>query len=289
MGADIGWADFELLERIREAGTLSGATRALGVDQTTASRRLAALERRVGGALFARVDGRLVPAPSLAAVAERLRAMAELASVSAAVLQDAAIELRANVRVTSVGFVLARGLAPALAALAREHPGVCVEFVAEDRALSFERREADIALRLGPSAEDSTRVRKLGEIAFRLCRPASVAADSARDLPVVHYGDELDETPEMQALRATRPQARVAFRSNRLDVLIEAALALEAEIMLPEPIVRGDPRFALVAEPDAAVAARPLYLMIHPDRVATPSVAVVAAWAGTSLQRWSRA
>jgi hypothetical protein len=59
--------------------------------------------------------------------------------------------------------------------------------------------------------------------------------------------------------------------------------------MLPEPIVRGDPHFVLVAEPDAAVAARQLYLMIHPDRVATPSVAAVAAWAGASLQRWSRA
>ncbi len=120
-------------------------------------------------------------------------------------------------------------------------------------------------------------------------KSACQGGPSTYDLPVVRYGDELCETPEMQALRAARPQAKVAFRSNRLDVLIEAALALGTEIMLPEPIVRGDPRFALVAEPGQAVAARPLYLMIHPDRVATPSVAVVAAWAGTSLQRWSRA
>jgi DNA-binding transcriptional LysR family regulator len=61
MGADLGWDDFELLERIREAGTLSGTARALGVHQTTAARRLAALERRLGSALFARIEGRFVP------------------------------------------------------------------------------------------------------------------------------------------------------------------------------------------------------------------------------------
>jgi DNA-binding transcriptional LysR family regulator len=103
--------------------------------------------------------------------------MAEHAAVSAAILKDASIEQRGHVRVTSVGFVLAHALAPALGALAQDHPGVRVEFLAEDRNLNFERREADVAVRLGPSAEHSTRVRKLGEIGFRLRRPASVVAD----------------------------------------------------------------------------------------------------------------
>jgi DNA-binding transcriptional LysR family regulator len=287
VSADLGWADLELLEKIREAGTLSGAARALGVDQTTVSRRLSTLERRVGATLFARVEGRLLPAPPLAAIAERLRAMSEQAAVSTAILRNATVEIRANVRVTSVGFLLAHALAPALDSFEREHPRVCVEFVADDRALSFERREADVAVRLGRSAEDSTRVRKLEEIGFRLCRPAGLAAENTRELPVVRYGDDLRETPEMRALDGARPDARVAFKSNRLDILIEAALALGAEIMLPEAIAERDPRFAVVLESGAS-AARPMFLMIHPDRVGTPSVAAVASWVGASLQRWAR-
>ncbi len=68
MDAEGGWADLELAQRIARAGTLSGAARALGVNQTTASRRLAALERRLGVALFDRVGGRLAPTSALGAV-----------------------------------------------------------------------------------------------------------------------------------------------------------------------------------------------------------------------------
>ena len=116
MSAGLGWADLELLERIRAAGTLGGAARSLGVDQTTASRRLAALERRAGVKLFARIEGRLVPTPPLASIADRLRTISELANVSAAILKDETVEMRGNVRVTSIGFLLAHALAPALGA-----------------------------------------------------------------------------------------------------------------------------------------------------------------------------
>jgi hypothetical protein len=54
--------------------------------------------------------------------------------------------------------------------------------------------------------------------------------------------------------------------------------------LLPEPFFRSGPRFAVIDEPDAA--ARPLFLMIHPVRVATPSAA--AAWAGTAVRQWAR-
>ena len=63
MTEDLGWADLELLEKTRAAGTLSGGARALGVDQTTASRHLAALERRVGATPFAR-RGTIDPSPA---------------------------------------------------------------------------------------------------------------------------------------------------------------------------------------------------------------------------------
>jgi hypothetical protein len=65
MNAGSNWADLELLDHILRHRTLSGAAAALGVDQTTVSRRLAALERRIGSALFDRIDGKLVATPPL--------------------------------------------------------------------------------------------------------------------------------------------------------------------------------------------------------------------------------
>jgi DNA-binding transcriptional LysR family regulator len=287
MNAVLGWDDLELLERIRAAGTLGGAARALGVDQTTASRRLSALERRAGAKLFARLDGKLVATAPLASIADRLRAMSELAAASAAILKDETIDMRANVRVTSVGFLLVHALAPALGAFQSAHPGVSLEFIADDRPLSFEHREMDVALRLGPKAEDSTRIKRLGEVGFRLCRPAALAGKDAAELPVVRYGDDLLDLPEMRALARARPQAQVAFKSSRLDILIEAALALGAEIMLPERVAERDPRFAPLAETEAT-ASRPAFLMTHPDRATTPSVVAVASWMAATLSPFLR-
>ncbi|MGL4975431.1 MAG: helix-turn-helix domain-containing protein, partial [Bosea sp. (in: a-proteobacteria)] len=52
MNADLEWADLQLLGLLAQAGTLSAAGRALGIDQTTASRRLARIEHRLGSQLF---------------------------------------------------------------------------------------------------------------------------------------------------------------------------------------------------------------------------------------------
>ena len=181
MNAGSHWADLELLDHILRHRTLSGAAAALGVDQTTVSRRLAALERRIGSALFDRIDGKLVATPPLSGILDRLRTISQEASLSISSLMRATAELKDHVRVTSVGFVLSELLAPALGVFARRNPGISLDFVADDQSLSFERREADIALRLGRTAEQDTKIRSLGTLRFHLCRPAGLSAEKARD------------------------------------------------------------------------------------------------------------
>lgn len=278
MNAD--WSDLQLLDRIARAGTLSAAARALGVDQTTVSRRLAALERRLGAALFDRVGARLAPTPVLAAALDRLAILAETAEQSFALLRNATAELRGTVRVTSVATVLAAALAPALGALLRDHPGLRVEFLAEDHALSFARREADVAIRLGGGGEDDAVEKSLGRLRFVLCRAAGAEAP---DPPVLRYAEDLAHTPEMRALAAARPGARVALACNRLEVLIAAARATGGEIMLPAPMLRDLPDFRSVGE---VTAERPLRLLLHPERRRAPSVAAVAKWAEAALKAW---
>lgn len=284
MNAGSNWADLELLDHILRHRTLSGAAAALGVDQTTVSRRLAALERRIGSALFDRIDGKLVATPPLSGIIDRLRTISQEASLSIASLMRATAELKDHVRVTSVGFVLSTLLAPALDVFARQNPGISLDFVADDQSLSFERREADIALRFGRTAEQDTKIRSLGTLRFHLCRPAGVNEETAGKV-VVRYGERLAHVPEMQALDRLRPQARTVLTSTRLDVLIAASLALGADLMLPESIARKDARFDLVEEPNA-IAERPLFLLTHPERVKVPAVALTAEWIAETVKAW---
>jgi len=280
------WASLELLTHIARLGTLSAAARDLGVNQTTVARRLKALERRIGTPLFDRIDGRLTPTPALEAALGRLRAMSEEASLALAALKRAKAEIHGQVRVTSVGFVLARILAPSLSVFATRHPHIALDFIADDHPLSFAKREADIAIRFGPTAEDTTLVKSLGAFRFRLYRPAHLPSDG-KPRPVVRYGDALAHVPEMQTLDRARPGARTAFTSNKLDIIAEAALALGAEAMLPERWAVNDPRF-IPSEGEPVAADRPAYLMTHPERARVPSVSFAAAWIEETIRAWVR-
>jgi len=275
------WGDLELIEHLLRGGSLSAGARSLGVNQTTVARRLAALERRLGVSLFDRVGGRLAPGPAVDKIRHRLRGLAQDAAITLAGLQQAGAEAQGLVRVTSVGFLLARLLAPNCGRFTADNPGIRLDLIADDQALSFARRETDIAIRMGSGADDdATRIRKLGDVRFALFRP--VDAPSGR-LPVVRYGDSLAQTPEMRLLDQLRPDARIALTSARLDVLIAAAPGLGAEIMLPLPVARQDPRFT---RQHPAETSRPVYLLIHADRANHPGVARAAAWIDQILRDW---
>jgi DNA-binding transcriptional LysR family regulator len=251
---------------------------------TTAARRLAALERRLGVTLFDRVGGRLAPTPALAPVLDRLQAIDADATVAFAAMRRSEAEARGLVRVASVGFVLSHILAPELGAFARAHPGVALALYADDRLARFDRREADIAIRLGRSGDDSALMRKIGELRFRLCRAVG-ALGAADPPPLVRYTDALGHLPEMRLLDRLRPGARAALTADRLDILIEAATALGAELMLPEVWARGDVRFVFA---DDSIAARPIYRLVHTDRARAPSVAAAARWIDETVAAWTK-
>ncbi len=280
MNAGLHWDELELLSEIISGGTLSEAARRLGVDQTTAARRLARIEKRLGAPLFDRIDRRMTPTPLLATIRPQLAAMASVAGEAGDRLQRSREEASGNVRVSSLGLIHRLLLAPALADLVADHPRLTVELVIEDRSVSFERREADLAVRLGRGPEDSATIRRLGSLPFALYRPANVEAPSG----IVAYGLDQSELPEMAALAALRPNAPILARSNRLDVLAEAAIATGAEVMLPTLVGDADPRL-IAMEGTRGSVRRDVFRLAHPERAREPAVRAVASWIDRTVSR----
>lgn len=60
----IGLEDLRLVHAIAAEGTLTGAARRLGVDHSTAFRRLGTLEKRLGVRLFERARDGYAPTPA---------------------------------------------------------------------------------------------------------------------------------------------------------------------------------------------------------------------------------
>ena len=140
------WNDLQAFLAVVRAGRLTTAARLLDIDHSTLSRRIAGLEVSLGQTLFDRRSTGYV----LTAEGERL-------VVDAEAMESLAIGMRARSDTGSGGLTgsvrlgVPEGfgtyfLAPKLAALAREHPQLEIELIANPRNFSLTKREADIAV-----------------------------------------------------------------------------------------------------------------------------------------------
>jgi DNA-binding transcriptional LysR family regulator len=135
-------------------GGFSAASRAIGIDKTRLSRRIAALERRLGVRLLQRTTRVL----ALTVAGQRFfeRCVATVEGAQAA--YDSVAELRREpaglVRVSSPVLLTQRCLAHALPGYMTVHPKVSVFVEATDRTVNVIEERFDIAIRAKPVIED---------------------------------------------------------------------------------------------------------------------------------------
>ena len=143
----LDWNDVRYFLAVAETGSTLAAGRALRVSQTTAARRVAALEEGLGLSLFDRKQ----VGYALTAAGEALLEPARALRASAEALADAAAaqgrEVTGTVRLTSHEIYTVTILFPLLHELQQQHPGIKVELDTSEALLDLASGAADIALR----------------------------------------------------------------------------------------------------------------------------------------------
>jgi DNA-binding transcriptional LysR family regulator len=226
----VDWDDVRVLLAIFRARNQDDAARALGVDRSTISRRLAVLERSLGARLFVRTPAGVRPTDA----ALRLRPHAERMETEATGLATAAAAREERVSgLVRIATTEALGLQLVTRGLLRfceRHPLLVLEILGSNRVVDLARGEADVALRVSPVHGASLRVRCVARSAVGLFaspgylqRRGGLRSPSAlRGHDVLLPSGELARLPESRWL-ASRPGARVALRSNSMPVLVAAA------------------------------------------------------------------
>lgn len=149
---------------VLDAGSLTGAARALGAQQPTLSRHVAELEAQLGAPLFERTGRGVAPTAAALAIADAARRMHDGAERLGRALVRRREATTGTVRITTSQVAAAWLLPPVLARLRQEEPGVQVELVASNALSNLLRREADIAVRMVRPTQGSLIARKLGDI-----------------------------------------------------------------------------------------------------------------------------
>ncbi|MBX2801517.1 MAG: LysR family transcriptional regulator [Myxococcales bacterium] len=157
------WDDLRYFLAAVRAGSLTAAATQLGVNQSTVSRRIRALEDELGTPLFVRGARGLVQSEAAAAVllhAERVEAEVGLLSRRAS---GRDLELEGTVRIATAD-VLAECLIEPLHSFAQRHPRIDLEVFAANEVRSLDRNEADLSVRGSPGPPGSAVGRRICEI-----------------------------------------------------------------------------------------------------------------------------
>ena len=248
------WDNLRFFLELSRAGKLTVAARRLGVDHTTVSRRVQALEKSMDVQLFVRAAAGY----SLTEAGRNLLPQAEAMENAFSAIENArqgqGDSLSGQVRIgvtEGYGTVM---LAPQLAEFTRRYPNLGIDLLAAPRMLHLSRREADIVITLERPERGPFIITKLTDYVLRLYASADYLQQQApirqredlRSHAFVSYIDDLLFSKELLFLDEIGKPGHVALRSTSILAQQQAAAAGAGIAMLPSFSADTDPRLVRV-------------------------------------------
>ncbi|WP_223935498.1 LysR family transcriptional regulator [Arthrobacter sp. StoSoilB5] len=273
--------DLLILLAVSRSGKFTTAAQALGLNHTTVSRRIAALEKALGGRVLARAAGGW-EVTELGAeavlVAERIEA-----AVGALGPSDGAPDpITGVVRMTATDGFSAYIAAPAVARLRREHPGLSVEIVTVTRRALQQRSGLDIEVVVGTPQVHRAEAIQLGEYRLGMYASRAYLADNGTPSSIeeltqhqlVYFVDSMLQVDDLDAPRRLVPSMRDGLSSTNVFVHVEATRAGAGIGFLP--CFMADRHADLVRLlPSDFAELLPYWMVLRPDSMRRPAVAAV--------------
>lgn len=282
--------DLLVLLAVGRSGRYTAAAKKLGINHTTISRRIAALEQSIGGRVLARGEGGW----ELTDLGREALSAAE--SVESAVLSltaepNGARALEGVVRMSATDGFSAYIAAPSAAWVQRRHPRVAVEIVTATRRASPQRSGLDIEVVVGEPQVHRAETIRLGDYRLGLYGARDYLAehsvpagiDDLARYPLVYFIDSMLEVDDLDLAANFAPSMRESVTSTNVFVHVEATRAAAGLGILP--CFMADRHDDLVRVlPDMVVVQLTYWLVIRAETLRRPEVAAVVEAIRTRMQ-----
>ncbi|OJT27290.1 hypothetical protein BO221_04715 [Archangium sp. Cb G35] len=285
MGVRMEWELLRTFEAVARLGSLTAASKALGVSQSTVSRHLARLEESAGSPLLLReAPPRLTERGSslLAAV----QPMVEAALAARSALEDTP-ELRGELTLTTIGEMVRWKLTPRLPEFYRAFPHLRLRILADNRINSLAAGEADVALRMVRPERGELVARKVGTASYALFAASSLELHS--ETPWMGLTGSVGGIPEQRHAEqafATRPPRLLVEDLESLGLAVEAGLGVA---LLPRGlaarlhgVVEVAPR-RVGARSSDRLPSRDIWMVVHRSKQHVPKVRALMGWLGSVM------
>lgn len=280
------WDDYRYFSILAQTGTVRAGAEVLEVNPSTVTRRLDALESRLGLTLFVRSRTGLTLTTDGEELLEELKPLADQLGGLEQELADRGREVAGMVRITMAD-VFAIALMSELAGYTLAHPGVRLELLPGYQPLDLARGEADVAIRVTEQPPEDLVGRMLGR--YRVGVYGSHSYLAGHD-PLAEPEGSLWIESGVESARAGafRAQhfARVPLGARCNSVLLQhAAVASDMGIcMLPCVIGDPDERLCRVGGFDP-VDAQDIWLLFHPDLRGVARIQSVCSYIQEAFER----
>ena len=248
--------DMQTFVAVVEAGSFTAAAARLDTAKSAVSRRVSALEERLGVQLLRRTTRRLNLTDSGQSFYERsARILADLDEAESALAQEHG-ELHGTLKVAlPLSFGL-RHMCEPVAEFSRRHPRVEFDLDFNDRRVDLVEEGADLAIRIGHLADSSLIAKRLFEVRTVVCGSRAYfdehgTPQTPEDLPghkCLVYGNLSDPTKWVCRDRDGQPHkvnVKAAMTATSGDFLSAAAIqglgiAMQPTFIAGEAISRGE-------------------------------------------------
>ncbi len=266
------WSDLPVFLAVVAKGSLSKAGKALGVSQSTVTRRLNALESGLEVPLFERsADGvSLTDAGrELIPLAEQMQ---ELANEIEERIRGFPPTVRGRVRVAMPEGIAHFLVIPMLGDLHAEHPDIELDILCGIEQVDLSRGEAELALRFTRPEHGPLTMRRVGTIEYRVFVPTrffkrrrrKLNSGELNALEWVGWNRHYTTIPDAAWLQRVVPEANCVARLRSLLAIAHAVRAGLGAALLPTAIGRSL-EGVMEVEVEAPTPRMPLWLVGHEE------------------------
>jgi DNA-binding transcriptional LysR family regulator len=147
--------DLLLFARVAESGSFSRAAERVQLPKSTVSRRIAALEKRLGERLLQRTTRKLVITDFGQGVLDHARALADEVDAALSFALSRQARPSGRLRVSMPGDFASVALEEPLARFVRDHPDIALEIDLSPRRVDLIGENFDLAIRMGELQDDA--------------------------------------------------------------------------------------------------------------------------------------
>ena len=156
--------DMALFVEVARAASFTRASTRLGMPGATLSRRIAAMEKRLGVRLFDRTTRRVELTDAARRYLDRCGPLVDEAGLAEDALRESATTQAGHLRVSMPVDLGIFWVGPLLPEFTRQHPGITLDLDLSSRAVDLLGEHVGVALRLGAVKGDGLVARRLGAV-----------------------------------------------------------------------------------------------------------------------------